>query len=92
MEAPVGGQSSEAFNKEIADHIATHYTKVSGSCVCNTCASPIQQTTCYVSLHTTLFSGCAGSGKVRQIPLPYCPKCEGLPKRIASCVHNVLDD
>lgn len=34
------------------------------------------------------FSGCAGSGAVHQEPLPYCPKYEGEPTNIYTCIHE----
>lgn len=78
---------SEAFDRAIADHVATRYRLKDGQYRCRKCNSVIQQTTGYISVHSKLFSNCAGGGSVKHVPLPYCPQCEGAPTEIHGCVH-----
>ena len=88
MEAPTRGLSPNAFFSAVEAHEEAHYEKKGDGYVCKKCGSEILQETCYVSLHDARFGGkCAGSGEVKQIPLPFCPKCEGRPKRTHTCTH-----
>ena len=90
MEAPTKGLNPKQLEEFFKNHINKNYGKVAGEKkhICKTCGSTIQQVICYVSVHDARFSGCAGSGEVQQIPLPYCPKCEGEPKNTSTCVHQ----
>lgn len=90
MEAPAPGLSPEQFSECFEKHFEKNYQKKDGSneCSCKTCGSDIVSTTCYVSIHSKMFSCCTGDGKVEQVLLPYCPKCEGEPKQTSTCVHS----
>jgi hypothetical protein len=90
MEAPTGGLSPEQFKECIKNHVEKNYQKKENlnEYFCKTCNSDIITTTCFVSMHSKSFSGCVGEGKVEQVPLLYCPKCEGVPKRTSTCVHS----
>lgn len=88
MEAPPAKLSPEEFGRFIKEHVISRYDKVEERLVCRSCGSVIQQITCYVSIHTSLFADqCAGFGEVKRFPLPYCPKCEGEPKTTSTCIH-----
>ena len=88
MEAPTDKMSSGEFQETMQKHITEHYEKKGDDgYVCKKCGSEIQQTTMFVSIHYKEFSDCVGGGECKQIPLPYCPKCEGIPKKINTCVH-----
>ena len=89
MEAPAGRMDLDVLNAAIGQHITEHY-EVNGDkrFVCKKDGSEIQQTTLYVSVHTKVFGDtCAGTGEVKNLPLPYCPECEGEPKNVFTCVH-----
>lgn len=89
MEAPSMGLSVQMFDETISQHIFTHYkSDNTEGMICEKCGTEIQQTTCFVSIHDKRFSGCTGDGEVRRVPLPYCPKCEGIPKRTSTCIHD----
>ena len=88
MEAPVKGLSPEDLVKKFEDHIKDHYEKVNGVNVCKKCGTRVEQVTCYISVHSKMFSSCTGGGEVKQVPLPYCPKCEGVPKNTSTCMHE----
>ncbi len=92
MNAPPARLSPEAFAEHFNKHAQEHYeADDNGHYKCKKCGARILQTTCYVSIHTTLFSGCAGSGRCKQVPLPYCPTCEGVPTQTSTCVHTPDD-
>ena len=90
MEAPMKGLNPKQLEDFFKNHISKNYEKVAEEkkFICKTCGSAIQQATCFVSVHDVSFSGCAGNGEVLQVPLPYCPKCEGEPKNTSTCVHQ----
>jgi len=91
MEAPAGGSTLDSVNDRIIAHVTANYEHdaENNRYSCKTCKAAIQQTTCFVSVHTKLFGmACAGSGEVRQVPLPYCLNCEGKPKRVSTCIHE----
>lgn len=82
------GLSLESLVEVFLKHIRDNYTKIDNKTyLCKTCNSKIQQVICYVSVHSKKFSDCVGMGKVNQMPLPYCPKCEGKPKNTSTCMH-----
>ena len=87
MEAPRERLTLQGFNAEITNYFAEHCEKTESGYKCKKCEAVIQQTTLWVSIHTTLFEECAGYGEVKRFPLPYCPRCEGEPKKISTCVH-----
>ena len=88
MDAPAGSLSPEVFDETIARHISEEYEKLENGYTCKKCGSTIKQTTGYASMHSKEFDNCTGGGEVKRFPLPYCPKCEGEPKRTQTCVHS----
>lgn len=92
MDAPPEKLSSDGFSNAIMTHIEHYYQpEGDGKLVCRQCGGEIQQTTCYASVHDTLFTAiCTGPGNVLQIPLPYCPACEGKPEKVYTCIHFEL--
>jgi len=60
-----------------------------GRIVCKACGTGIREFTVPVSVHFALpgFPDCTGSGQVRALPVPYCPTCEGEPRKRSSCIH-----
>ena len=88
MEAPKPRLTRNAIRTAFIDHVQTHYEDRDGKIVCKICRSEIEQDICHASLHLALFGDeCAGTGEVMQVPLPYCPRCEGKPKITTTCVH-----
>jgi len=73
----------------ITKHTLAHYTETGNGPVCKNCGALVLFVHAYISVHTTLFSNCAGSGSVKQIDMPYCPNCEITPSD-RGCIH--LDD
>ena len=88
MNAPVGGLRWPEFRKVIASHMETRYKKQDDHYVCLVCKSLVLTADGYVSMHDPMFSGCAGGGEVKCVALPYCPKCEGKPALVSTCVHD----
>ncbi|OHA48815.1 MAG: hypothetical protein A2806_03920 [Candidatus Terrybacteria bacterium RIFCSPHIGHO2_01_FULL_48_17] len=78
--------SLEELDRLISQHAEAYYTKTGEVFVCKNCGAEVQEVHAYISLHTTLFSNCAGSGKVKQVGIPYCPNCELTPNN-RGCVH-----
>lgn len=87
MDVPRGPQTPEQYNAAIMSWEKEWVEKRGDEYVCRKCGSTIMQTTAYVSIHSTEFPGCTGGGECQQLPLPYCPKCEGEPKVRSTCVH-----
>jgi len=54
---------------------------------CKICQSFIEIIGAYMSLHDTRFPGCAGSGRVMRLVIPFCPKCETRPSEYG-CIHE----
>ena len=78
------------ITNEIIDSWLGKYEMVDGTFYCKKCGSQILQATCYVSIHLREFEPlCAGSGKVRQINYPFCPKCDGEIEYAQACFHVV---
>jgi len=76
---------------EIIDGWEKRYNRINGQHYCQKCGSLIKQVTCYVSIHLKLFEPtCAGTGKVRKINYPFCPKCEGDIEYVTACYHVSL--
>jgi hypothetical protein len=90
MNAPPGGMNALQFYESLQADIERRYARLGDSThyVCLNCGNDVLQTTGYASVHTTLFAGCAGSGKVVTFPLPYCSVCEGLPEKVSTCIHD----
>ena len=76
------------ITQEIVDSWLKKYDKGDGAFYCKECGSQIMQCTCYVSMHLELFEpNCAGSGEVKTINYPYCPKCDGEIEYAQACFH-----
>ena len=55
---------------------------------CKKCGSTIWQATAFMSLHDAVWAdSCAGSGEVKMVAIPYCPKCEVKPAE-SGCLHR----
>jgi len=88
MEAPAKGLTPEEFQEAIRSHQEKYYTYDGANWRCNECNSVIAQTTCWVSMHAKEFGDQhAGDGEIRRFPLPFCPRCEGEPRKKDTCVH-----
>ena len=89
MEAPTPGLSLDEFAVAIDAHKESHYRpNPEVAYCCRQCESIIRKVYCYVSIHDKRFGReCAGSGQVVKVSLPYCPVCEGVPKKTSSCIH-----
>jgi hypothetical protein len=77
------------FERRLRTHIAAHYnTAGRQGWQCKKCGGTIIRLTAALSLHDARFSNlCAGAGEVRLIPIPYCPKCDPVPKA-SGCLHE----
>ncbi len=88
MEPPKPKQSKTEFLQTIRAWVNGHCIENAGIYVCRECGRRILWTTCEVSIHTrSTLSRCSGAGKVRRVPLPFCPECEGPPKNTSTCIH-----
>lgn len=87
MDAPREGLSRDEFNAAIEGHISRHYKKAGKDFVCSADGAKILQADCAISVHLAMFNNHAGIGEVIHLPLPYCPTCEGEPKRTRTCIH-----
>jgi hypothetical protein len=62
-----------------------------GKITCKACGDQIQSVNALISIHSTQFvSICAGTGEVRGVRVPYCPKCEQRPAT-AGCFHEDIE-
>ncbi len=88
MEPPKPKLDKAGFLAVVESWTNQHYigTEEEGY-VCRECGHRVMRATCYVSIHTSLFAICAGSGKVWRAALPFCPQCEGAPKNTSTCIH-----
>lgn len=75
------------FDKALTRHIETHYVIRDHEYHCRECGSQIEYATGDIAVHDRRFPDCAGPGRVLNVPLPYCPKCEGSPTEVRGCVH-----
>ena len=75
------------ITNEIVDSWEKKYEKRDDGFYCKTCGSQIMQVTCFVSIHSKLFSICAGYGEVQKINYPFCPKCDGELEHVTACYH-----
>jgi len=91
METPKGGGSEAEFLKRIDGHVRKRYQRKGGKYVCKKCNSLIKQAVVIVAIHDKCYSEttriCSGAGRRGKALIPYCPKCEGPPKRMSTCVH-----
>lgn len=57
--------------------------------VCKACGSTIEEFMVALTVHHQIpgFPDCSGSGQVIGLPVPYCPTCEGPPRKRSSCIH-----
>jgi len=92
MEAPSPRQSREQIVKDFETHIEQNYVPEEKDgkkyYSCRKCGTKIEQVNCAISIHSKLFTACTGEGKVENVPLPYCPECEGIPKKTSTCIHE----
>ena len=61
----------------------------------NTCQTMVNWTILFCSIHNTEWGSiCAGSGKVKQVPFPFCPRCEPEVGQgtLSTCVHLPLSE
>ncbi len=74
--------------EEIKKRQAT-YTTDNDEYRCPNCGETILAVPAFISLHSTLFSGCVGGGEVRKLQFPYCPNCDERPPNgeIRGCIH-----
>ncbi len=87
METPPREMGIDDFNKFVMEEVHKRYERIDSHYRCRKCGTRTEQVVCYVSLHMAGFSFCSGSGKVGNLALLYCPKCEGAPKKYHTCVH-----
>lgn len=94
MNAPDGRRSISDVLRAIDSHVRGHYdVRPDLSITCKRCGGEIRSTPLVISIHTTAFaSTCSGSGQVLELPLPFCPKCEGEPTKTRTCAHEDVTD
>lgn len=92
MNAPAGQRPLTAIVTDIEQWVAENTDNATPpeDIHCKTCSAVIQQVTLYASVHSSLFSGCAGGGGVENLALPYCPVCEpDVPAATQrTCIHT----
>jgi hypothetical protein len=55
--------------------------------VCKKCGTEIATIIAFMAVHDErLADSCAGPGRVWQLPIPYCPRCEEKPAN-HGCIH-----
>jgi len=84
MNIPESKRTKKEFIDDIANHVAGNYhldTEDEKMWRCNECNTVVLSVTCYVSIHCVVRNNCSGWGEVKPIEIPYCPKCEGEPKK-----------
>lgn len=89
MNTPKKGMGIEEFTDAYKKEFDKLYEKnpKTGEANCKKCGTVVLVATMYVSVHAKDFSECTGFGECEPLPLPYCPKCEGKPEEIFTCVH-----
>jgi hypothetical protein len=76
------------LDKALSEHIERYYVIHDYEYRCRKCGSRIDYITGRISVHDGLFPDCARpSGRVLDVPLPFCPQCEGPPSEVSGCVH-----
>lgn len=75
------------LDKAIAEHVDANYVVEDDQYHCRKCDARIEYARGEIAVHDRRFPGCAGPGRVLDVPLPYCPKCEGPPTELRGCVH-----
>ncbi len=75
------------LDETITQHIGTNYVIQDGEYHCRNCGMLINYAVGNISVHDEQSQVCAGAGRVLNVPLPYCPRCEGLPSEVRGCVH-----
>lgn len=81
------GLRLEEFKKTYLQLTEEGYEQDGGAYYCRACGTVAESGTAFVSLHTTLFEGCGGSGEVARISIPGCPLCEPEGYEMQACVH-----
>jgi hypothetical protein len=93
MNAPSGPQTPAELKAKIEAHVRERYVETGDNgWICKKCGSEVQATESYVSVHDALWQDCAGRGQVIHPALPYCPRCEGRPTKVSTCVHIIGED
>lgn len=88
MKSLPGRCGPDEINQAVQTWLQEHCNRTEdGKYVCKTKSCPIMQTTAYISIHSNLFSGCAGGGECKTLGVPYCFECEGAVDAIYTCVH-----
>jgi hypothetical protein len=55
--------------------------------VCKKCGSEIEAVVAFMAVHDErLRDSCAGPGRIWQLPIPYCSRCEDKPSD-RGCIH-----
>ncbi len=83
--------SKENFENRVQGFLKNEYNidNLKKEIRCKKCNSKIKQVTCAVSLHDSTFTGCVGYGDVQSVSVPFCPKCEDVP-RSSGCFHGKI--
>ncbi len=93
MNVPPGPQTPAELKAKIDAHVSEHYVMTGDDgWICKSCGSHVQSTRSFVSVHDAMWPECAGRGQFINPELPYCPKCEGKPTKVSTCVHIHGDD
>jgi hypothetical protein len=91
MEAPPEGLTREGFIAVIRSYYLGHYRLVGWwplKWICAECSARIQLATCYATIHPLEIEARYLDGeKIETFSLPYCPNCEGLPKKNITSIH-----
>jgi|GEM_PF-6006584 len=78
--------SWQQFKSSLHEHCRLRYKREGEIYRCRHCGAQVRAVLAYISIHTTLFTNCAGGGVVERVEMPYCPNCETRPESLG-CVH-----
>ena len=89
MDAPEPRLDEAQFLGVIVEHIRIRYDLTpETTLLCKECGATVEQVVGTLSVHDRIFGdACVGQGQTIPIKLPFCPTCEGPPKRTATCIH-----
>lgn len=88
MDMPTEKLSRDEFNRFFVRYKKIHYRQGVTGCVCRECGGDILDVGAEVSIHYADFGNkCSDSGEIQSFGLPFCPTCEGMPKKRRTCIH-----
>lgn len=78
--------SLDLWNQVFLDYLCLECSNENGKAHQHKCGKTLSGQPAAISIHTNLFSDCAGQGRVIWIAVPYCQDCEERPAG-SGCIH-----